>query len=69
MLKFSTPEKRLIEVDCVESMKAAKHREDESEMGNGNVCDAQTEAALVENGVLLSIIPPVRTLRSTKGPF
>lgn len=62
MLKLSTlMKKRVIEADCFESHESCETQEDEREMGNGNVCDAQTEA-----GVLLLIIHSVRALRSTK---
>lgn len=50
MLKLSTlvekkrkkQKKGLIEADCLRAMKAVRHRE---MRGNGNVCEAQTEAA------------------------
>lgn len=62
LLKFSTlMKKRVIEADCFESHESCETQEDERKMGNGNVCDAQTEA-----GVLLLIIHSVRTLPSTK---
>lgn len=51
----------MIEADCFESHESCETQEDERKMGNGNVCDAETEA-----GVLLLIIHSVRTLRSTK---
>lgn len=51
----------MIEADCFESHESCETQEDERKMGNGNVCDAETEA-----GVLLLIIHSVRTLWSTK---
>lgn len=51
----------MIEADCCESPESCETQADEREMGDGNVCDAQTEA-----GVLLLIIHSVRTPPSTK---
>lgn len=58
---LDTNEKRVIEADCFESHESRETQEDERRMGNGNVCDAQTEAV-----VLLLIIHSVRTLQPTK---